>query len=139
SIHTGGSGMSRRGRILRNIGIGLAAFIVVVVIAAIVIVRTDWFRGWVAQKIVAETEAATGGTVTVGSFSFEWSHLRAIVTDFVIHGNEPAGTAPFLSAKRMEVDLRFFTNGKFIGVAYLDVDQPQANVIVLPNGQTNVP
>src|SRR5579884_1260310 len=131
--------MSRPMRILRNIGIGLAALIVVVVIAAIVIVRTDWFRSWVAQKIVTETEAATGGTVTVGSFSFEWSHLRAIVTDFVIHGNEPAGAAPFLSAKRLELDLRFFTNGKFLGVGYLGVDQPQANVVVLPNGQTNVP
>src|SRR5579884_4420649 len=102
--------MSRPMRILRNVGIGLAALIVVVVIAAIVIVRTDWFRSWVAQKIVTETEAATGGTVTVGSVSFEWSHLRAIVTDFVIHGNEPTGAAPFLSAKRLELDLRFFTN-----------------------------
>lgn len=132
--------MSRRARILRNLGIGLAALIVVVVVAAALIVRTDWFRNYVKQKIIAATEEGTGGTVEIGSFAFQWSHLRATVTDFVIHGNEPAGAAPFVRAARVQVDLRLFTSIKHIlDVAYLNVDRPAANIMVFADGRTNVP
>src|SRR5437868_3560252 len=100
--------MTRPMRILRNVAIGLGAFVVLLVIAAIVVVQTDWFHGFVKEKIIAATEEGTGGTVELGSFSFDWRHLRAVVTGFVIHGDEPADAAPFVRADRMELDLRLF-------------------------------
>jgi translocation and assembly module TamB len=132
--------MSRRARIFRNIAIGLSALIVVVVVSAIMVVRTAAFREFVKTRIITATEEGTGGNVEIGSFSFEWSHLRAIVTNFVIHGHEPAGAAPYLRARRVELDIRLFTGLKHIlDIAYLGVEQPEANVIVFPDGSTNVP
>ena len=43
--------MSRRARILRNVGIGLAAFAAIAVVAGILVVRTDRFREYVREKI----------------------------------------------------------------------------------------
>ncbi|HEY1758850.1 MAG TPA: translocation/assembly module TamB domain-containing protein [Bryobacteraceae bacterium] len=121
-------------------GIGLLGLIVIAVVVGIQIVQTDWFRAYVKQKIVTATEDATGGTVDIGSFHFDWKHLRAIVTDFVIHGREPAGAAPLLRVPRVEVDIRLFTSiHHIIDVAYLGVDRPDANIIVLADGSSNVP
>src|SRR5690349_14859514 len=130
--------MSRRVKIFRNIAVGLVAFLAIVVVASILMVRTDWFRNYVKRKIITSTEEATGGKVDLGSFSFEWSHLRAVVTDFVIHGNEPAGSPPFVRAGRVQLDLRLFTALKrLLDVTYLGVDRPEAHIIVFPDGRTN--
>ena len=44
--------MSRGVNILRNVGIGLAAFVVLVLLAGILTVRTEWFRNYVDRKSV---------------------------------------------------------------------------------------
>ena len=132
--------MTRRMKILRNGGIGLAALIGVVFVAAIFVVQTDWFRNYVRQKIIAASDIAVGGKTEVGAFAFEWRHLRATVTDFVIHGDEPEGAAPLLRVPRLQVDLRLFTSIRdILDVTYLGLDRPQANVIILPDGRTNIP
>ena len=53
--------MTRPMRILRNIGIGLAAFAMLVVIAGVLVVRTGWFRNYVREKVITATEEGTGG------------------------------------------------------------------------------
>jgi len=130
--------VSRSVRILRNIGIGLAGFIVLLVVAVLVVVHTDWFRNFVRQEIVTQTQDATGGRVEVGSFDFDVSHLRAVVTNFVIHGKEPASAAPFVRVARLEVDIRLFA-GKLFSISYLGIQRPEANIIQFADGTTNVP
>ena len=98
--------MSRRAKLLRNIAIVTAGFIVVLAVGTIAVVQTDWFRNYVKQKIITATEEGTGGKVEIASFSFEWRALHATVTDFVIHGTEPEGFAPFVRAGRVELSLR---------------------------------
>ena len=71
--------------------------------------RPHWFRNFVRTKIVATVEEATGGRVELGSFNFTWNQLRADVNDFVIHGLEPAGAAPLLRAKHVQVDLKLLS------------------------------
>src|SRR6266478_4685240 len=117
--------MSKPARIVRNSAIGVVALLIVLTVAAIVVVQTDWFRAYVKHKIITSTEDSTGGKVDVDSFSFDWRHMRAVVTGFVIHGNEPAGAAPFLRADRVEVDLRLFTRRLF-EISYLAIDRPEA-------------
>ncbi|HEX4595269.1 MAG TPA: translocation/assembly module TamB domain-containing protein [Bryobacteraceae bacterium] len=132
--------MSRPARIIRNIAIGVVALAVVLIIAAIVVVQTDWFRAYVKRKIITSTEESTGGRVEVNSFSFDWRHMRAVVIGFVIHGSEPSGAAPFLSAQRVQADIRLFTSiHHILDLAYLGIERPQANVIVLADGRTNIP
>ena len=88
--------MTRPARIARNIAIGAVGFIILLAIVALIIIQTAWFRNTVREKIIAATEQATGGRVEVGAFGFDVSHLRATVTNFVIHGKEPANAAPFV-------------------------------------------
>jgi translocation and assembly module TamB len=132
--------MSRRRKIALIVGGGIAGLLLILVVAAILIVRTAWFGNFVRQKIVASVEESTGGKVEVKSFHFEWTHLRADIRGFVVHGLEPPGAAPLLSIQHLQVDLKLtspFTG--FVDIAYLLVDTPRANVMVFPNGQTNIP
>jgi translocation and assembly module TamB len=132
--------MSRVRKIALWAGGALVVPIVVGLIAGILIVRTDWFRNMVRTKIVAAVETATGGKAEIGSFAFDWHRLRADVRDFVIHGLEPPDAAPLLRAKLVEVDLKLLSPFKgFVDIASLLIDTPQANIIVYPDGHTNIP
>jgi translocation and assembly module TamB len=132
--------VSRPVRILRNLAIGLTALIILAATIALVMIRTDWFRETMRRKIIASTEEATGGKVTLGAFDFELSHLRATLTSFVIRGKEAADLAPFLRVGKVQVDLGLFTNFKqIVDIRFLGVEQPQVNVVVYPDGSTNIP
>ncbi len=132
--------MTRRVKILRNIGIGLAALLIVLFVAAIRIVQTEWFRSYVKQKIIASAEESTGGRVEIASFQFDWRHLEAVLTGFVLHGNEPPGGRPFLRAPRIRLDLRLFTSiHHLLDVAYLGIEQPEGNIVILSDGRSNFP
>ena len=132
--------MSKRMRILRNGAIGLVGLILLLAAGGVLTVRTQWFRDYVKKTIITATEERIGGRVEIGSFEFTWAKLHAVVTDFVIHGNEPAGSDPFARAGRVELDLRLFTSLKHLfQLAYLGVDKPQINVVALPDGRTNIP
>jgi translocation and assembly module TamB len=122
------------------VAIGLAALVAVLVIAVILIVQTDWFRNYVRQTIISATEEGTGGEAEIGSFTFDWRKLEAIVTDFVIHGKEPQGAKPFARVARVQVNLRLFTSFEhLLDVTFLGIEQPQVNVMVFDDGTTNIP
>jgi len=132
--------VSRARKISLIIAASIAGLAVILLVTAIAIVQTGWFRNMVRAKIVSAVETATGGRAEVGSFSFDWTHLRAVVRDFVLHGSEPPGTAPLFRARLLEVDLKLASPFRsFVDIAYLGIDAPQANVIVSPDGHTNVP
>ncbi len=127
-------------RILRIAAISLAGLVMAVIVAGVIIVQTQWFRNKVRTGIVSAVETATGGTAGIGAFSFDWRHLRAQVRDFTIHGLEPASSAPLFHANLVQVDLKLLSPFKgFVDIAYLLLDTPQANVMVFPDGHTNIP
>ena len=125
--------MSRGMRIVRNAAIVFGVVLIAAFIAALVVVRTDWFRNYVRGQIISAVEVSTGGKVEIGLLDLDLVHLRAVATKFIIHGREPAGSRPFVQVGRVEVHLRLF------GIAYLGVDQPEVNVVVLADGRTNLP
>lgn len=127
-------------RIATITGVSILGLIVVVLITAFVVVQTDWFRNYVREKIISVTEEATGGKVDIARFDFDWSHMRATVDGFVLHGTERPGEAPLFQARKLTVDLKLFSSlSQKVDLRALIADQPQANVIVYPDGTTNVP
>ena len=92
--------MSRARKITYIVVGSLGGLLLVLVVAGIIIVQTQWFRNFVRGKIIATVESSTGGTVEIASFAFDWRHLRADVRDFVLQGTEPAGAAPLFRARR---------------------------------------
>lgn len=132
--------MSRAAGILRTVAIAVGVLIVVLGVTGVLLVRSGWFRNYISQKIISSAEASTGGRVDVGNFRFDWTSMTAVMTNFVIHGNEPAGAAPLLRVARVQLNLRFFTSlHRPWEITYLGVDRPEANVIVYADGRTNIP
>ncbi len=132
--------MKRRSKIALWIAGAIAGVLVLLVVAAIIVAQTPWFRNYVREKIIAVTEESTGGKVDLASFDFDWTHLRATMRGFVLHGTEPAGAAPLLTAQEVVVDLKLFASlHQYLDISALTVDTPRANVIVFPDGTTNVP
>ena len=132
--------MSRPKRIVLWVVGGLVGLILLVVIGAIIVVQTAWFRDYVRTTIISSTEEATGGKVDIKSFNFDWTHLHANITGFVLHGTESSNVAPLFSAQGIDLNLKLFSSLRHIvELEYLGVDRPAVNLIVYPDGHTNVP
>jgi translocation and assembly module TamB len=132
--------MSRPLRILRNAAIALGALMIVLAIAAILLVQSTWFQNYVKRTIIASVEDSTGGKAEIGTFRFDWTHLTAVATDLTIHGTESESAAPLLRVARAQLNLRLLNSLHHLwDITYLSVDGPQANVIVYPDGHTNIP
>jgi translocation and assembly module TamB len=133
----------RKRRIFRNIVIGLAAFLALLCAAVLIVLQTNWFRNYVRQEIVSQTEDATGGKVEMSTFDFNAHNvrnIRAVVTGFVIHGREPAGPAPFVQVAKAEVSVRLFPSlSRVYEIDRFSVERPQVNVIQMADGNTNIP
>lgn len=132
--------MTRRRKIVTIAAASIAGLILVVLIAAVIVLQTAWFRNFVRDKIIAVTEESTGGRVELSSFGFDLWHLRATLNNFVLHGKEAASEPPLFQAKLLQVDLKLFSGLKqAVDLRSLLIDKPAANVIVYPDGTTNVP
>src|SRR5579862_8508597 len=93
-------------KMVRNLIFGLVALIAVLIIAVVIGTRTDWFRNYARQAIISATEQGTGGKVEISSFDFDESHLTATVRKFIIHGNEPQGSPPFVRVQSVRLTFR---------------------------------
>ena len=91
--------MTRRARkiVLYSV-LGVVAMVLIAVIGGITLVRTEWFKNKVRDKIIAVAETATGGRVEIGRFDYQWSGLTVEVSPFIVHGKEPPGAPPFFRA-----------------------------------------
>src|SRR6185369_17414630 len=128
--------MSKRSRILLAICGSLAGLILLLFISALMIVRTDRFRTFVRDKIIATINTSTGGRAEMGDFAFEPRDLRAHIRHFVVHGKEPPGVAPFLDARSIDLQVRLFSGWRnLIGLESLFVDHPVVSVMILANGE----
>ena len=132
--------MTRRAKVWTWAGALAGVFLIVLAVVSILVVKSSWFENYVRGKIISTTEEATGGKVDIGSFQFDWRHLRATVEDFVLHGTEPPSDAPLFAAKRIELRLKLLAGWRHaVDLEYLGIDRPSAHVIVLSSGRTNIP
>ena len=132
--------MTRRARLWTWAGVSAAALLIAFAIVSIQVLKSPRFATYVREKIISVTEESTGGRVEIGSFQFDWRHLRATVENFVLHGTESPGDPPLFEAKRMELRLKLLAGLKqALDLDYLGIDRPSVNVIVFPDGRTNIP
>lgn len=132
--------MSKRARLLLTIAGSLLGVLVLLVVASLFVLQSSWFAGYVRGKIISVTQESTGGKVELGSFQFDWSHLTVRIRNFVLHGTEPAGSAPLARAALLEVRLKLLSGlKKAVDLQYVGMETPQVNLIVFPDGKTNIP
>lgn len=118
----------------------IAALVGLLALAAVLVVRSDWFYDQVRHRLVTTVEKATGGRVEMRAFRFDWTRLRAEVHGFVLHGTEPAGKPPLASAAQAAVGLKIVSLlRRDVDVASLEVVSPRVYLLVGPDGRTNFP
>jgi len=146
-----------RSRWLRRLLLGVS-FVLVLLLAAIGLgswyVTTAEFQGKVKTRVISLLEEATGGRVELQSLHFSLWRLDAVADHLVIHGLEGPNEAPYLQADRIEVRLQIKTFlsqasgahllndggiASHIALNLLQIDRPQAHLIVYPDGSTNQP
>lgn len=137
------SSPARRGR--RHILWNTAG--VAVALAAIVAVLVLWsnsaqIQNMVRERLAEQVQNVTGGRVEIGSFHWRLLRLEADAENVVIHGDEPAGEAPYASIARLSA--RFSVLGLVsprirILLRDLEIDQPRIHFIIYRDGQTNQP
>ncbi len=132
--------MSRPKKILAIVGASLVGLILVLIIGTMVIVQTPWFSNFVREKIIASVEESTGGNVELGSFHFDPWHLTVTIRNFVLHGTEPKTADPLARVDLLEIHLKLFSGIKHtVDLAYIGIQKPQIDLIVFPDGKTNIP
>jgi len=90
--------------------------------------------------IVHRLQKATGAGVELQSISIQWLSLRATLKGLVIHGNEPAGTEPLLSAEEVQAELKIDSFwGRKVSLADLLLKKPNVHIRVAKDGSTNLP
>jgi translocation and assembly module TamB len=132
--------MTKRSRLLPVIFSSVAALILIIIVTALIVVQTAWFQNFVREKIITATEDATGGAVEIGSFSFDWTRMRVAIRNFVIHGTEPSSAEPLLRIEAIDLQFSLLSGYKhLVDLRYLGITRPSANIIVFPDGNTNLP
>jgi translocation and assembly module TamB len=118
----------------------ITGLVILLAIAAVLILPSNWFREKVRVAIVNQVERVSGGRVEIGAFQFDWSKLTAEISPFVLHGTEPAGEKPLFAADSVQVGLKIVSALKRdIDIASLVVQRPQLNLLVDETGVTNFP
>jgi translocation and assembly module TamB len=108
--------------------------------AILLLVQSAWFKNQVRERIISITENATGGRVEIGQFDFNWRTLTATIQPFVLHGKEPASSAPLFHAAKIEIGLKVISVlERNIDITLLAVEKPEVHVAVAPDGTTNLP
>ena len=120
--------------------LSVAVLIVVCLIGALLVVRTQWFSDYLRTKVIAELEDTTGGKVDIQSFRFEPSRLTVLISGLVIHGTEPRDVSPLAAIDSIALRVKIFPSfGKAVEIPYLSVERPRVNLIVNADGTTNIP
>ncbi|MBV8866028.1 MAG: translocation/assembly module TamB domain-containing protein [Acidobacteriaceae bacterium] len=132
--------MTRRNRTLVTVAGALAGTVALAFIAAVVTIQTPWFAKFAGEKIIALVEDSTGGRAEIGSFQLDLWHLTVRIRNFMLHGTEPPGSDPLARIALLELRLKLFSGfKKAVDLQYLGIDHPQVNLVLLPDGSTNIP
>src|SRR5580692_6391189 len=131
--------MTRRARIALVSSGSIALILAIAVATGVVLVQSGWLLEKIRARVVAEAEKATGGKVEIGALRLDWKTLTAELDNLVIHGTEPANTAPLLAVKRVVIGFKVlsFVEREF-NVARVEAQDPAAHVILEADGSTNL-
>ncbi|MFP5234885.1 MAG: translocation/assembly module TamB domain-containing protein [Acidobacteriota bacterium] len=117
---------------------------VAVALAAVVAVLALWsnsaqFQNLVRERLAEQVENMTGGRVEIGAFHWRLLKLELEAENIVIHGDEPAGEAPYARIARLDARFSILGLARGIRLRDLEIDEPRMHLIFYRDGQTNQP
>jgi len=123
-----------------RITLAIIGTLVTLVMAAIGVMSTRWFRRALERRLIVALEDMTGGRVEVQEFRFHPIVLQAIFHGFVLHGSEGPQEPPLFSAHT--VVLRLSPNNllhREIRIMSLDWEGAELHLKTNPDNSTNLP
>jgi translocation and assembly module TamB len=113
---------------------------VIAILSVIVFFGSGAGNPLLSRLIVRRLQSMTGGKVEFRALSVQWMAMRVTIKGLVIHGKEPAGTEPLLSANEVEARLRIDSFwGRKVSLEELLVREPHVHIRVDKGGTSNVP
>lgn len=131
--------MKRTRRWFRRLA-SLAALLALSAATAALVLRSDWFRDKLRERIVREIETVTGGRAELGSFRFDPRTMEVRVADFVLRGREDPAGPPLFRAAFIQARLKLLSFIKpAVDLRALELGRPEIHILVLEDGSTNLP
>src|SRR5438445_4571438 len=120
--------------------LGVAVVVVAVPLTLMLILSNGATDNYLGRTIVEQIQKLTSGKAELAAFHLNPWRLRVTLSDFTIHGREPAGTPPFFHADRLEVGLRIDSLwGRKVSLGDVEVSHPVVHVRVERDGAINLP
>jgi len=120
--------------------ITIPTLVLLLVLAALVIVRTQTFSRFLLAKIVQQTEQSTGAHIAIQKLNLRWLPFTADFYGVVVHGQERSDDAPLLQAEHFGVSLGIRALlKKQVDLFAINLDRPVVRLRVDARGDTNLP
>ena len=127
---------------LRWIAAGIGILIILAVVAAVVVLRTDAFHRYILRVAQEKVSAALGTQVQARSFDLHWSGLSPTVDlyDVVVYGAPPYATPPLLQVDHIGVGVRVVSVlQRTWYLNHVAINHPVLRVFVDARGRDNLP
>src|SRR3984893_14038103 len=112
----------------------VALVMVAVPVTLMLILSSGVVDNYIRRTIIEQIQKLTAGRADLAAFHFNPWRLRVTLSDFTVHGREPAGTPPFFHADRLEGGLRMDSVlGRPGSLGDVQVGHPQVQVPVGPD------
>jgi translocation and assembly module TamB len=129
-----------RKKTIRAVLFGVPALLLFVVLAGVVILRTQTFKKFLLTKIVYSAEQSTGAHIAIQKLDLHWFPFTADVYGVAVHGQERSDEPPLLQAERLGVSLGLRALLKQnVDLFAITADRPIVNLRIDSNGNTNLP
>ena len=118
----------------------LFLFALIVLGAASWYMTTDSFQAYVRRRIVSAMEDATGGRVELGTYHTIPFRLQVEIRDFTLHGLEGPEQIPLAHVDSVVARIKVISLLETsFGFESLVLDHPVVDLIIYPDGSTNLP
>lgn len=119
---------------------GLVAAAVTLLIAAAVILNSDWLRERLRDEAVRAVRNATGSRASLGRLEIDWLTLTVRLEEFTLEGLPRGGEEPLFRAPRISarLSLRPFSARRF-ALREVRLEAPRVHIYHREDGTTNLP
>ncbi|MGH9514138.1 MAG: translocation/assembly module TamB domain-containing protein [Terriglobales bacterium] len=132
--------MSNWRKIVGWTAVVIGALVLLVVVAAVVILKNPAFQRYLVAKIEQSAQESTGARVEVQGLQIHLKTLSADIYGLVVHGTEPAGAKPLLEVPHAHIGLKIISVLRHkVNLSELLVERPAVNLIVDKQGHSNLP
>jgi translocation and assembly module TamB len=118
----------------------IGALVLLVVVAAIVVLKNPAFHRYVIAKVEQTADQSTGARVEIKNLQIHIKTLTAEIYGLTVHGTEPKDAKPLLQVPHITIGLKILSVLHHqVNLSKLLIDHPVVNLVVDANGHSNLP